>query len=174
MWVPMVLSAAALAAGLVGIVLTGDWKLLLVLPVGMGLTHGLTTMSFREVMKGGEFRKAHPKVLGWVDAVFSAFILSTALAVPMELIGRFTAFRDDGQWVKICWFAGVSVVPWGYGWRDAAGRFVQWVAFACVAAESAGFVFSWRNENLTMGIIYAGMAAILVRRWIVSRKEVAA
>lgn len=38
MWLPMAVSGLALAAGLAGVVLTGEWKLLLVLAAATGLS----------------------------------------------------------------------------------------------------------------------------------------
>ena len=176
MWVLMAVSAAALAAGLAGIVLAGDWKLLLVLPVGMGLTHGFSELHFRNVAKLEKKLAEHQKAVGWIDAAFSAFVLATALMLPMLLIGRFTAFKDDGRWMKICWYAGLAIMPWGYGWRDATERYERWVAFLCVAAIAGALVFFWgpRTEDISSGIVYAGMAAIFGRHFIVSRKGVAA
>ena len=172
----MVASAAALVAGLVGIVLSGDWKLLLAFPAGMGLTHGFAEIRFRKAVKGEKMLVGHEKAIGWIDAAFSAFVLASALMLPMLLIGRFTAFKDDGRWVKICWYAGLAVMPWGYWWRDAIERFVRWVAFLCVAGIDLSLVFFWgpRMEDISSGIVYAGMAAILVRHFIVSRKGVTA
>ncbi len=94
----------------------------------------------------------------------------------MLLTGRFAACKDDGRWMKIGWYAGVAILPWGYGWRDATERYERWVAFLCVTAIAGSLVFFWgpRMEDISSGIVYAGMAAIFGRHFIVSRKGVAA
>ena len=135
----------------------------------MGLTHGFSELHFRNVAKLEKKLAEHQKAVGWI-------VLATALMLPMQLIGHFTAFKDDGRWMKICWYSGLAIMPWGYGWRDATERYERWVAFVCVAALAVSLVFFWgpRMEEISNWIVLAGMAAILARHFIVSRKGVAA
>ena len=60
----MVVSAAALTAGLVGIALTSDWRLLLVVAAATGLSETVGFVCLTEVMKRNrkEFDEHHARV----------------------------------------------------------------------------------------------------------------
>ena len=176
MWVPMVMSAVALAAGMAGVVITGDLKLLLAVSVNMGFTYVLMALGVGQALKSGSVLAGHPKAAGWLDAFTKAFVISAALQVPMGLISRFSAFGDEWRWVKICLYAGIAIMPWGYCWTNAVERYRGWVAFVSVAVIVVALVFCWgpRVAEVATLVCLVQIAAVLAGHWAANRKEVRA
>lgn len=189
MWLPMGVSAVALAAGLAGVVLTRDWRLLLVVAAMMGLSEGIGFVCFSELFKRGRdieewkakagekpgSRVKPAKVIGWIDAVAAGLMTCTAVMFAMYLQSRFSASFADARWVKVCLFLGCACVPWCYRSSCSEERFRKWSVFA-VAAFTACWLMALPNEPLLRAGDFSLLLfpAHLIRRWILNRKVVSA
>ena len=190
MWLPMAVSGAALAAGLVGIVLTGDWRLLLVVAAATGLSEAIGLINFGEALKDTreEFEKHKEKMVaklgvnidtdkmfGWFDAIAAALVTFTTVAMAMILMARFSTSLLETRWVKVCLFLGCACVPWCYCYESANERFRKWTIFA-VAAFSAVWLMVLPGESLLRAEDFALilLPVHLIHRWILNRKGVAA
>ena len=190
MWLPTAVSGAALAAGLVGIVLTGDWRLLLVVAAATGLSEAIGLINFGEALKDTreEFEKHKAKMVakmgvnidtdkmfGWFDAIAAALVTFTTVAMAMILMARFSTSFTDARWVKVCLFLGCACVPWCYCYGSANERFRKWTVFA-VAAFSAVWLTVFPGESLLRAEDFALvlLPVHLIHRWILNRKGVAA
>ena len=190
MLVPMAVSAAALAAGLAGVAITGDWRLLLVVAAAMGLSEGVGFICFTEIFKrnreefeernakfGDKFGKTFDpeKMMGWIDAVAAAMVTFTVVAMAMILMERFSTSFAEARWVKVCLFLGCACVPWCYRASNANVRFRKWAIFA-VAAFTAVWLMAFPGEPLMRAVDFALLLlpAHLIHRWVLNRKGVAA
>lgn len=190
MWFPMLVSAAALAAGLAGIVLCGDWKLLLAFPVGFAICEITANVDFNEALrknradfdrindritkgKGAKFDSE--KFISWFDCIGAALGAFVAMMMAFYLVDRFTAFRGDWLWVKACWSAGCAIVPWTCICKNSADRFRRWIQFASVFGLAAVVVFCVRYVEIALYFFtFAIIFIYCVHHWWTKRKEVAA
>lgn len=190
MWVPMVVSTAALAAGLTGVVLTGDWRLLLVVAAAMGLSEAVGFICFTEIFKrnreefeeqnakfGDKFGKTFDpeKMMGWIDAVAASLVTFTTVAMAMILMERFSVCFSEARWAKVCLFLGCACVPWCYRGSNANVRFRKWSIFA-VAAFTWVWLMLFPGEPLMRAVDFALilLPVHLIHRWVLNRKGVAA
>ena len=188
MWLPMAVSAAALAAGLVGIVLTGEWRLLLVVAAATGLSETIGLINFGEALKDTreEFEKHKAKMVaklgvnvdtdkmfGWFDAIVAGLVTFTPVAMAMILMARFSSSGSDARWVRVCLFLGCACVPWCYRSYGANERFRKWTVFA-VAVIAAGWLMAFPGEPLMRVADFALVLfpIHLIRRWMLNRKGV--
>ena len=188
LWFPTLASAAALVAGLAGVVLSGDWKLLLVFPVGFAFCEIFTNIDFAEALRknrpdferigkrianGRDAKFDSEKFIAWFDCIGAAIGSFTVMAITFCLVGRFTAFRGDWSWIKACWFAGCAIVPWTCGYKDAAGRFRRRVHFAAVFTVAAVAVFGVRHAEIALYVsTFAIIVLYCVHHWRMTRKGV--
>ena len=190
MWFPMLASAAALAAGLAGIALCGDWKLLLAFPVGFALCEITANIDFIETLrknradfdrindritngKGSKFDSE--KFISWFDCIGAALGAFVAMMMAFYLVDRFTAFRGDWLWVKACWSAGCAIVPWTCICKNSADRFRRWIQFASVFGLAAVVVFCAPYVEIALYFFtFAIIFLYCVHHWWTKRKEVAA
>ena len=190
MWLPMVLSGAALAAGLAGVALAGEWKLLLVLAAATGLSEAIGLINFGEALKDTreEFEKHKEKMVaklgvnvdtdkmfGWFDAIAAALVTFTTVAMAMILMARFSTSFTEARWVKVCLFLGCACVPWCYRSYGANERFRKWTVFA-VAVIGAGWLMAFPGEPLMRAadIAFVLFPIHLICQWRINRKGVAA
>lgn len=186
MWLPMALSGAALAAGLAGVALTGEWKLLLVLAAATGLSEAIGLINFGEALKDTreEFEKHKEKMVaklgvnvdtdkmfGWFDAIAAALVTFTAVVMAMILVERFSASGSAARWVKVCLFLGCACVPWCYRSYGANERFRKWTVFA-VAAFTAVWLMVLPSEPLLRAEDFALvlLPVHLVHRWLHNKR----
>ena len=190
MWVPMVVSAAALAAGLVGIALAGDWRLLLVVAAATGLSETVGFIRLTDVLMRNrkEFDEHHARVcdkmgvkvdpgkmIGWIEAVIAAFVTFTSVVMAMILMARFSTSFADARWMKVCLFLGCACVPWCYRSHSADDRFRKWSIFAVAACAAACLaVFPGWPLMLAADFALLLFPLHLVRQWLLGRKGVAA
>lgn len=186
LWFPALASAAALVAGLAGIALCGDWKLLLAFPVGFALCEITANIDFIETLrknradfdrindritngKGSKFDSE--KFISWFDCIGAALGAFVAMTMAFCLVDRFTAFRGDWLWVKACWSAGCAIVPWTCTYKDAAGRFRRWVHFASVFGLAAVVVFCAPYVEIALYFFtFAIIFLYCVHHWWTTRK----
>lgn len=186
LWFPALASAAALVAGLAGIALCGDWKLLLAFPVGFALCEIAANIDFIETLrknradfdrindritngKGSKFDSE--KFISWFDCIGAALGAFVAMMMAFYLVDRFTAFRGDWLWVKACWSAGCAIVPWTCTYKDAAGRFRRWVHFASVFTLAAVVVFCVRYAEIALYCLTALIVVLFCfHHWRTNRK----
>ena len=179
-----------MAAGLTGVVLAGEWKLLLVVAAATGLSEGIGLIDFMEVLRKTrevlEKRKAAlvakfgvdinmDAMYGWFDAIVAALVTFTTVAMAMILMARFSTSFTKARWVKVCLFLGCACVPWCYCYGSANERFRKWTIFA-VAAFSAVWLTVLPGESLLRAEDFALilLPVHLIHRWILNRKGVAA
>lgn len=179
-----------MAAGLAGIALTGDWRLLLVVAGATGLSEAIGLINFGEALKDTreEFEKHKEKMVakmgvnidtdkmfGWFDAIAAALVTFTAVVMAMILVDRFSASGSEARWVKVCLFLGCACVPWCYCYGSANERFRKWSIFA-VAAFTAVWLTVLPGEPLLRAEDFALilLPVHLIHRWILNRKGVAA
>ena len=191
MWLPMAVSAAALIAGLAGVVHTRDWRLLLVVAAATGISEVTGLISIFDVFKRNrqEIEERHAKIsaklgsatidadrmFGWADAIAAALTTYTAVVMAMILTQRFSTCLAEARWVKVCLFLGCACVPWCYRARSANEGFRKWSVFA-VAAFGAAWLMVFPAEPLMRAVDFATvlLPTHLIRQWILGRKGVAA
>lgn len=159
LWAPLAISAAALAAGLAGLALARDWKVLLAFPVCFTMTEISGVCMDRSLLPDAP--DAHPGP-AWAQAVLSAarpLLVFCMLGLSWSLIRHFSAVKAEGSWYHAGLYLGSALLPWGYRCRDAAGRLIRWtvfmLAFAAAVCLAVGNVW-------TCLLAYLLMAASLV------------
>ena len=182
----MALSGAALAAGLTGVVLAGEWKLLLVVAAATGLSEGIGLIDFMEVLRKTrevlEKRKAAlvakfgvdinmDAMYGWFDAIVAALVTFTTVAMAMILMARFSTSTMETRWVKASLLLGCACVPWCYRYGSANERYRKWSVFV-VAAFSAGWLMVFPSQPFMRAANFALVLfpAHLGHRWLLNRQ----
>ena len=181
MWVPMAVSAVALCAALTGVAQSGNWKLLLVVPVGMVLSEmvglvssltewrtsddGLYRMYLAMCAKQGR-QPNWPAFSGLIDCVVGGFMSYVTVLFPLSLLERFTRATNDWRWVTACLLVGCACVPWCYWGKDGDERFRKWMIFAFTAIAAVVLV-----AFPCVGFEWVGFAALVIPVVLVVRRK---
>ncbi len=173
-WIPAVVSAVALVAGLVGLVCANDWKLLLVVPPSFAFTELLDGVDSEWIL-GQDPRFAwRRRLIRWLESAILVIAAMLALTFPIDMMTGYAMPASGWKWHRICLYMGLVVMPWGYFATTAKGRMARWLLFLLAPFGALSMVMSPENgralavvlQLFTLVVMSAGV-------WLLKRKGMA-
>lgn len=172
--VPAIASFLALMAGVVGLAVAGDWKMLLAIAPNFALTELLADYNPADCLKDGSVKDRHAAVSVVCELVGSSSVTALMLMLPTVLMTHFGDGALAWTWYHACLYAGCVVLPWGYLEVSDRNHMLLWGIFGFAFLGAAVLVLPLAHRTDILGCIQIAFIACLVVRalLIFRRKEV--